>query len=140
VSVDVAENAIRYALRAGILDGGFAENLEEYELTEALREAVSETNLLAVTGGIGYVSESSFDRLLSCMTEGGGMPWVATFPTRIVDYGTISEVLSKYGLLTEKLPGRTFIQRRFESGDEQEYVLEALASMGLDPEGKEAAG
>jgi hypothetical protein len=59
---------------------------------------------------------------------------------RMVDYGPISEVLSNYGLLTEKLPDRTFVQRRFESVEEQRYVLRELTSMGIDPEGKEAAG
>jgi hypothetical protein len=141
VGIDVAQNAIRYALRAGLIDEGFAENLEEDEPTEALREAVAGADLLIVTGGIGYAWESTFDRLLGCMTEEGKeVPWVATFPLRMVDYGPISEVLSKYGLLTEKLPDRTFVQRRFESVEEQGYVLRELKSMGIDPEGKEAAG
>src|SRR5215212_6620865 len=102
VGIDVAENAIRYALRAGLMEAGFIENLEEDEPTEALKEAVSRADLLVVTGGIGYVSETTFGRLLGCMTEGGNAPWVATFPTRMVDYGPIAEVLSGYGLLTEK--------------------------------------
>jgi len=140
VGIDVAENAVRYALRAGLIDEGFAENLEEDEPTDALKKAVAAGDLLTVTGGIGYVSESTFDRLLGCMTEEGGVPWVATFPTRMVDYGPIIEVLSKYGLVTEKLPDRTFVQRRFESDDEQEYVLRELESMGIDPEGREATG
>jgi hypothetical protein len=140
VGIDVADNAIRYALRAGLLDEGFTENLEEDEPTDALKKAVSEADLLVVTGGIGYVWGRTFDRLLGCMTEEGSVPWVATFPTRMVDYGPIAKVLSKYGLVTEKLPARTFIQRRFESAEEQEYVLGELASMGIDPEGREAAG
>ena len=141
VGIDVAQNAVRYALRAGLLDEGFAENLEEEEPTDALKEAVSGADLLTVTGGIGYAWEGTFDRLLGCMTEeGNAPPWVATFPTRMVDYGPITEVLSKYGLATEKLPGRTFVQRRFESVEEQEYVLGELKSMDVDPEGREAAG
>jgi hypothetical protein len=141
VGIDVAENAVRYALRAGLLDEGFAENLEEEEPTEALKEAVSGADLLTVTGGIGYVSETTFERLLGPMTEGGNAPpWVATFPTRMVDYELIMEVLSQHGLYTEKLPGRTFVQRRFESAEEQEYALKELEGMGIDPEGREAAG
>jgi len=140
VGIDVAENAVRYALRAGLLDEGFVENLEEDEPTDALGKAVSEADLLTVTGGIGYAWESTFDRLLERMTEEGNAPWVATFPTRMVDYGPIVEVLSKHGLVTEKLPERTFVQRRFESVEEQEYVLGELESMGIDPEGREAAG
>ncbi len=139
VGIDVSENAIRYALRAGLLDEGFAENLEENEPTHGLRKAVAAMDLLVVTGGIGYVGERTFHRLLGSMTE-GRVPWVATFPTRMVDYGPIAEVLSEYGLYTEKLPDRTFVQRRFESAEEQEYVLEELEGMGIDPEGREAAG
>ena len=140
VGIDVAENAIRYALRIGLMDEGFAENLEEDEPTDALGKAVAAADLLVVTGGVGYVGESTFGRLLDRMTEEGNAPWVATFPTRMVDYGPITELLSRYGLLTEKLPERTFPQRRFEGADEQEYVLGELKGMGIDPDGREAAG
>ncbi len=140
VGIDVAENAIRYALRIGLMDEGFAENLEEDEPTDALGKAVTAADLLVVTGGVGYVGESTFGRLLDRMTEEGNAPWVATFPTRMVDYGPIIELLSRYGLVTEKLPERTFPQRRFEGADEQEYVLGELESMGIDPDGREAAG
>jgi hypothetical protein len=139
VGIDVAENAVRYALRADLMDEGFAENLEENEPTDALRKAVAAMDLLIVTGGIGYVGERTFHRLLGCMTE-GRIPWVGTFPTRMVDYGPIVEVLSEYGLVTEKLSDRTFVQRRFVDADEQEYVLGELESMGIDPDGREAAG
>ena len=139
VGVDVAGNAIFYALKPGLLDEGFAENLEDNEPTDALKEAVSTADLLTVTGGVGYVWERTFDRLLGCMAE-GYVPWVATFPLRMVDYEPIAGILSKYGLVTEKLSDRTFAQRCFASADEQEYVLRELASMGIDPDGKEAAG
>jgi hypothetical protein len=140
VGVDAAENAVSYARRAGLIDGGFAENLEEDEPTDALRKAVSKTDLLIVTGGVGYVWERTFDRLLGCITEEGDVAWVATFPLRMVDYRPIAKVLSNYGLVTEKLSNHTFAQRRFVNTKEQEYVLHELASMGIDPDGKEATG
>lgn len=140
VGVDVAENAVSYALRAGLIDGGVAENLEEDEPTDALRKAVSKTDLLIVTGGVGYVWARTFDRLLGCITEEGNVAWVATLPLRMVDYRPIAKVLSKYGLATEKLSNHTFAQRRFASAEEQQYVLEELASMGIDPDGKESTG
>jgi hypothetical protein len=139
VGVDVAENAVSYAVRVGLLDEGAAENLEENEPTDALRKAVCDADLLVVTGGVGYVWERTFDRLLGCMA-GGNLPWVATFPLRMVDYEPIAQVLSKYGLITEKLSDSTFPQRLFASGDEQEYVLRELAGLGIDPDSKEAAG
>jgi hypothetical protein len=142
VGVDVSRNAVSYGIRSGILDAGFAENLEEDEPTEALRRAVSGSDLLTVTGGVGYVSEGTFGRLLACMTEGpeGRIPWVAVFALRWVSYEEVSNVLSEYGLVTEKLSGHTFTQRRFADDAEREYVLEKLAKMGIDASGKEEEG
>jgi hypothetical protein len=142
VGLDVAQNAVSYGLRSGILDAGFAENLEEDEPTEALGRAVSGANLLTVTGGIGYVTERTFQRLLDRMIGGSGgrVPWVAAFALRWVSYERISEVLSGYGLVTEKLAGRTFTQRRFTDDAEREYVLEELMKMGVDTTDKEDTG
>jgi hypothetical protein len=70
----------------------------------------------------------------------GRAPWVAVFALRWVDYEGISAVLSRYGLVTEKLAGHTFTQRRFANVEEREYVLEELAGMSLDPAGKEDTG
>src|ERR671916_1732557 len=50
VGVDVSRNAVSYGLRSGILDLGFAENLEDDEPTEELGRAVSGADLLTVTG------------------------------------------------------------------------------------------
>src|SRR5918997_1742321 len=142
VGLDVAQNAVSYGLRSGILDAGFAENLEEDEPTEEFGRAVSGADLLTVTGGVGYISERTFGRLLDRMTEGpeGRIPWVAVFALRWVSYEEISEVLSGYGLVTEKLDGYTFTQRRFADDTEREYVLAKLAKMGIDASGKEEEG
>lgn len=139
VGVDVAGNAVSYALQAGLLDSGFAENLEEEEPSDALREAVSGADLLTVTGGIGYVWEKTFDRLLSCFDE-EDMPWAVTFPLRMVDYAPIAGVLYGHGLATEKLTTRTFQQRRFADDREREHVLRQLTEADIDPGGKEEMG
>ena len=139
VGVDVAGNAVSYALQSGVLDAGFAENLEEEQPSDALKEAISGVDLLTVTGGIGYVWQDTFDRVLSCSGE-DGVPWVATFPLRMVDYAPVAEVLSKHGLATEKLTTRTFRQRRFLDGRERDHVLRRLTGSDIDPEGKEASG
>ena len=55
-------------------------------------------------------------------------------------FDAIEETLSEQGYVTEKLEGRTFIQRRFASAEEQEQVLEQLSDLGIDPTGKEADG
>jgi hypothetical protein len=142
VGLDVISNAVSYGVRSGILDAGFAENLEENEPTEALRRAVSGADLVTVTGGVGYISERTFGRLLGCMMEGpeGRIPWVAVFVLRWVSYEEVSNLLSEYGLVTEKLASHTFTQRRFANDAEREYVLEELAKMGVDTAGKEEEG
>src|SRR5215210_547815 len=142
IGLDVASNAVSYGIRSGALDAGFAENLEAGEPTEELRRAVSGTDLLTITGGVGYISDLTFERLLDCIVEGpeGRVPWLAVFALRWVSYEDISEVLSSYGLITEKLDGHTFTQRRFTDVGEREYVLEELARMGIDTNGKEDTG
>lgn len=142
VGLDVARNAVSYGVGSGILDAGFAENLEENEPSEELRRAVSGADLLTITGGVGYVSERTFEQLLDCITAGpeGQLPWVAVLALRWVSYEDISEALSEYGLVTEKLTGHTFTQRRFLDDTEREYVLEELAAMGVDTAGKEETG
>ena len=141
VGVDVARNAVSYGLRSSVLDAGFAENLEEEEPTEELRRAVSGADLLTITGGVGYISERTFERLLDCMVgEDGRLPWIAVFALRWVSYDNISEVLSSFGLVTEKLADHTFTQRRFTGPEEREYVLEELAEMDVDTTGREDTG
>lgn len=137
VGVDLAENAVAYGVRAGLLDAGFAENLEDEDPSDELERAISRTELLTVTGGIGYISEKTFDRLLGIMES---PPWVASLALRWASYDDIADMLSKYGLATEKLDTHTFIQRRFTDREEREYVIGELEKMGVDTEGKESEG
>jgi hypothetical protein len=139
VGLDVARTAVSYGVRSGILDAGFAENLEEDEPSDELRRAVSGVDLLSVTGGVGYISERTFQRLLDRASP-DRTPWVAAFALRWVSYEEISEALSANGLVTEKLEGHTFTQRRFTGDEEREYVLDELAKINVDTTGKEDEG
>lgn len=139
IGVDVAQNAVSYALKAGLLDAGATEDLENDKPSEALRREVSDADLLTVSGGIGYISERTFDALLGCV-DGGPPPWVAALALRWVSYEEISNVLDGYGLVTEKLVGHTFEQRSFADDAERDYVCRELQNMGVDTEGKEEAG
>ncbi|WP_119069235.1 hypothetical protein [Rubrobacter indicoceani] len=141
VGVDIAENAVLYGVETGMLDAGFAENLEAEDLTPELRGSLCGAELITVTGGIGYVSEKTFDRILGGLeAESEEKPWVACFALRWVSYDRYAELLESYGLVTEKLAGHTFPQRSFADEKEREYVLGELAKMGLDTDGKEAEG
>lgn len=143
VGADSAANAVRYALRAGLLEAGFGEDFEATDPPEAFRRAVGGVGLVTVTGGVGYVWERTFDRVLKSVAGArpdGRAPWVATLPARLVDYGPLSDLFSRYGLVTERLSSRTFPQRRFADAAEREHVLRQLADMGVDPSGREEEG
>ncbi len=137
VGVDAAANAVSYAVQVGLLNEGFAENLENSEPSAALQAAAARVGLITVTGGIGYISQRTFQRILNCATE---PPWIAAFVLRMVSYEPIAEALSHYGLVTEKLATRTFPQRRFAHSEERQYALDELARVGVDVSGKEEGG
>lgn len=138
IGVDTAANAVSYARRSGALDFGAAENLESEEPGEELRTELAGLDLLTVTGGIGYIGERSFERVLDAVE--GPAPWVAAVALRWVDYSDISETLARYGLKTRRLESQTFEQRRFADRDEKEYVCRELEKMDIDTTGKECEG
>ncbi|WP_399084112.1 hypothetical protein ACGH2B_03910 [Streptomyces sp. BBFR2] len=135
--IDAADRAVRYGREAGLLDAGFAENLETARPTAALRAALAGTDLITVTGGVGYITARTFGHLLDAVTA---PPWIAAFVLRTVSYRPVTELLARAGLVTEKLPARTFRQRRFADGDERRAAFAALAERALPTTGKEADG
>lgn len=139
IGFDAASNAIDYAVEVGLLDHGVVQDLEVGEPLPDVAAAVGAADLLTVTGGIGYVTERTFDRLLGC-SDPDNLPWVASLCLRTVPFGPIAEALASQGLVTEHLDGVTFPQRRFTGADEREYALSELDSLGIDAEGREAEG
>jgi hypothetical protein len=139
VGLDTAERAVGYAVKAALLGVGSDENLERAEPGEALGRHLAAVDLITVTGGIGYISERTFDRVLRRASLRGG-PWVACFALRWVDFRPIDAVLARHGLVTEKLASHTFPQRRFADDGERTYVLGELERMGIDPTDKETEG
>lgn len=136
VGLDVAPNAIGYALETGALDGGVVENLEVDEPSAELGELIADVDLITTTGGVGYVTEKTFGRLLDLAPDA---VWVAAFCLRTYDYGPIIESLSARGLETERLP-QTFPQRRFTDAVEARWAVAEVRERGSDPAGKEDDG
>lgn len=139
VGLDAAGNAIDYARRTGILDVAAAENLEADEPSEELRRDLAPVGLVTVTGGIGYITETTFDRVLEA-AGAQGPPWIAAFTLRWVDMEPIAVTLEEHGLVLERLEGHTFRQRRFADGQERAYALAELRRIGVDPDGVETDG
>ncbi|MFE3883309.1 hypothetical protein ACFXPQ_10425 [Streptomyces lydicus] len=135
--IDAADRAVGYARAVGLLDHGFAENLEFDDPSPELRKVLAGTDLITVTGGVGYISARTFARLFDCVSS---PPWVAAFVLREVSYRPISALLARAGLVTERLTTRTFRQRRFADGNERQAAFEALAARDLSTAHKEADG
>jgi len=139
VGLDLAKNAIAYAEDVGLLDEGFAINLETNLLSATAKEELASVDLVASTGCVGYVTEKSFERLLPAITQGRS-PWMGNFVLRMFPFDAIEETLNDWGYVTEKLADQTFFQRRFASTHEQDQMLEQLSDRGIDPTGMEAEG
>ncbi|WP_338058588.1 hypothetical protein [Streptomyces noursei] len=135
--IDAAERAVGYAVAAGLLDQGFAANLEADAPAPELCRALEGTDLITVTGGVGYITARTFARLFDCIAA---PPWVAAFVLRTVSYRPVSALLARAGLVTERLTTRSFRQRRFADEAERRAALDALSARGLTVGGKEADG
>jgi hypothetical protein len=139
IGFDLADNAIAYAEDVGLLDEGFAINLETNPLSATAKEELASVDLVASTGSVGYVTEKSFERLLPAITQGQS-PWMGNFVLRMFPFDAIEEALNGWGYVTEKLADQTFFQRRFASTDERDQMLEQLIDRGIDPTGMETEG
>ncbi|SHF66303.1 hypothetical protein SAMN05444320_104454 [Streptoalloteichus hindustanus] len=137
VGLDAARNAVGYARAVGLLEQGFAENLETAPPSEALLRAVRDACLITVTGGISFLSPRTFQPLLAAVR---GPVWVAAFVLRSGSYQSLAEALASFGLVTEVDRNRTFPQRRFTDDQERQYAVEAVTAVGEDPEGRESDG
>lgn len=139
LGLDVSRPAIDYAEQAGLIDKGLAINLETQALPGDARSLLEPVDLVMSTGAVGYVTEATFERLLPAVTT-SNPPWISNFVLRMFPFDAIDETLSRWGYVTEKLEGHSFIQRSFASGEEEQRILAELESMGLDPTGLEAEG
>ncbi|MFE5868193.1 hypothetical protein ACFQ6V_05980 [Streptomyces roseifaciens] len=137
VGIDVAAQAVSYAQAAGLLDEGFAENLETAEPSGELLRRTRRARLITITGGTTFLSA----RTLKALTAGTDTPpWVASFVLRTASYEPIADALAAHGLSTEKYTARTFPQRHFSGPEEQRYAVAAVEAVGEDPRGKETEG
>ena len=137
--LDAAANAVAYACRVGLLDNGWAENLEADPPSAELAGELDHVDVVICTGGIGYVTERTLAQVVRRRPRRPA-PWVAAFVLRQFSYEPISAALSPHGLVTERLNGVSFPQRRFASESEREAALSAVIERDLDPSGYEETG
>lgn len=139
LGLDASKPAIDYGLAAGLLTGGWAEDLESEDPSPALAAGLRDVGLVVCTGGVGYIGPRTFDRIVAAVDDPADL-WLAVFVLRVFDYAEFAATLSTYGLVTEQVPGVTFPQRRFADRAESEAAVHDVVARGLDPAGKEADG
>jgi len=137
IGVDVAANALHYAEQVDLLERGFSTNLERQDPDDELSEALAGVDLVTVTGGLSYIGERTFSRVLECAEEA---PWVASFPLRGSDFTPVVETLDAFGLTDELWNAATFPHRRFADAAEMQRVVSHVQEQGIDVDGKEAEG
>lgn len=137
--LDIAESAIDYAWRVGLLTDGWTEDLESAPPSPAMAAGMRDVGLIISTGGVGYVGERTFHHLLNAVGSPEDL-WLAVFVLRAFSYDDITATLAGFGLVTEQIPDVTFRQRRFADRDEYAATIQDVERRGLDPAGKEADG
>lgn len=138
LGLDASAPAISYARRAGLLTWGWAEDLESSDPSPELAAGIADVGLVISTGGFGYVTRRTFEKILRAVRDPRDL-WLVIFVLRVFDYGPVIDLLSEYGLVTEKLD-TTFRQRRFADDTERDAAVADVRLRGLDPAGKESAG
>ena len=135
--LDVSAPAVRYALKVGLLDAGFTDDLEQGSPGPGLSRALAEVGLITLTGGGSYITDRTFTALL----DGTRRPvWVSAFVLRTVSYQPIVRALAAHRLHTTVDLSRTYPQRLFTDEREQRYAIAAVRAWGGDPAGREEDG
>jgi hypothetical protein len=137
IGLDVSEPAVNYARNVGLLDAGIAKDLEQEALSAAEVELLRPVNVILSTGCVGYVTERTYRKLLDAVET---PPWIVSFVLRMFPYDALAATLAEYGLVTERLAGATFVQRRFRDVEEFTKTLASLAERGVDTTGFESEG
>lgn len=136
IGLDRSGPAIEYACDVGLHEAGIAADLENDPLTAEQREVVQRADVLLSTGCIGYVTDRTYRQLLAATRA----PWIISFVLRMFSYEPMARLFAEHGLVTERLAGVTFSQRRFRDEQEFAHTLRVLRDSGVATEGIESQG
>ena len=137
VGLDSSKPAIRFAMRAGLLDGGITRDFENPDITPNAEECswLRSCNILISTGAIGYVTDRTMDYVVRHAgkdhpSEFG--PFAVLTILRMFDATPIKNVFVKHGFRFEKVPEVMLPQRRFTDENERKSVLRILHDKSID--------
>lgn len=137
VGLDSSAPAIRFAVDAGLLDGGIARDFErsEVEPTDEERSWFRSCNLLISTGAIGYVTRKTLDPVLGSLGEdhpGDLGPLAVVTILRMFDSDEVASAFEANGFRFGRVAGVRLPQRQFMDDEERRDVLSVLRGRGLD--------
>ncbi len=145
VGLDSSQPAIRFALMAGLLEGGIARDFENPEITPNAKECswLRRCNLLICTGAIGYVTDRTMMQVLKhagkdSQNEFG--PLAVLTILRMFDAKPIRDIFEKHGYKFGKVPDIMLPQRKFTDEQEQKEVLRTLQTKEVDTRAWEEEG
>ncbi|KAJ1684309.1 hypothetical protein LUZ63_020602 [Rhynchospora breviuscula] len=137
--LDISAPAIEHSVAVGTLTAGWSEDLEAGDPSPDLVTGIADTGLLICTGGIGYVSRASIDRILGCL-EHPERVWVLCSVLRSVSYDAVRDACASYDLVTERVPVPPLRQRRFADDTEARAAVDGARAWGYDTAGLEDDG
>jgi SAM-dependent methyltransferase len=137
VGLDVSRPAITYAKEVGLIEDGIVADLERSTLNPEAARIVESVDVILSTGCVGYVTEKTFSSLIGATQR---PPWIISFVLRLFPYDRLAAVFASHGLVTEKLSGTLFAQRRFRDLEEFERTLGGLGQLGINTDGFESEG
>jgi len=145
VGLDRSSNAIRFAVEAGLLDGGIAKDFEDEAIAPQSedRSWFRSCNLLISTGAIGYVTDRTLDFVLQDLGRDHPSdfgPLAVTTILRLFELEPIREVFERNGFRFGTVPGALLPQRRFVDDAERQGILDVLHGRGVDTRGLEDEG
>jgi hypothetical protein len=143
VGLDASENAIRFALDAGLLNMGISRDLETDDLNAEEQEWLGGCNILISTGAIGYVGKPTFRRVLKHLGRSHPSPLgplAVMTVLRMFDLTEVREAFEEAGFAFERIPDVRLPQRAFNDEREREEVIDAVLARGYSTDGLEECG
>lgn len=132
IGLDTAEQAVNYAVEVQLIKKGIVTNLEKLPLLPEDYASLQDINLLISTGCIGYITEVTFDKILSAVRDINKL-WGAVFVLKMFDLSELQKTLAKYNLVLVQT-GVIVKQRKFSSTDEKESMIHFIKKRGLSAE------
>jgi carnitine O-acetyltransferase len=145
VGIDSSKPAVRFAVDAGLLDGGISQDFEQdgVQPTAEERAWIRSCNLMISTGAIGYVTERTFEYILEDFGRdhpGECGPFVVVTILRMFDLLPVQRVFEKFGYQFGVVPEVRLPQRNFVDQKEKDQVVRLLREKGIDTRGWEDQG